>query len=122
MSLLLLQLPIQRLERQQLLCVTQDFTFYRPVFLHKQHSVFVIELKIKKGTQRILLFSCLMFFPSSHLERPWGDIAVFSRPQLLDKLGIGSGNLSFHAQRVVFIQLICVLVFEEVLRQWRNIA
>lgn len=61
-------------------------------------------------------------FPGSHLERPWGDIAVFARPQLLDKLGVGSGNLPLHAQRVVLIQLVRVLVFEEILRQWRDIA
>lgn len=63
-----------------------------------------------------------MFIAGSHLERPWGDVAVFARPQLLDKLSVGFGNLPLHAQRVVFIQLVCVLVFEEVLRQWRDIA
>lgn len=61
-------------------------------------------------------------YPSIHLERPWRDIAVFARPNLFDKLGIGSGNLPLHAQRVVFIQFICVFVFEEVIRQWGNIT
>lgn len=58
----------------------------------------------------------------SHLERPWSDVAVFARPQLLYKLSVGSGNLPFHPQRVILIQLIRVLVFKEVLRQWRDIA
>lgn len=57
-----------------------------------------------------------------HLERPRGNIAVFSRPDLFDELSVSFGNLPLHAQRVVFIQFIRVLVFEEVLREWRDIT
>lgn len=57
-----------------------------------------------------------------HLERPWGNIAVFARPNLFDELSVGSGNLPLHAQRVVFIQFIRVLVSEEVLRERRDIT
>lgn len=64
----------------------------------------------------------IFFFPRNYLERPRGDVAVFAWPQLFNKLRVGFGNLPLHAQWIVLIQLICVLVFEEVLRQRRGIA
>lgn len=69
-----------------------------------------------------ILPSIYLFPPINYLERPRGDVAVFAWPQLFNKLCVGSGDLPLHAQWIVLIQLICVLVFEEVLRQWRDIA
>lgn len=58
----------------------------------------------------------------THFERPRGNITVFARPNLFDEIGIGSGDLPLHAQRVVLIQFVRVFVFEEVLREWRDIT
>lgn len=57
-----------------------------------------------------------------HLKGSRGDVAVLARPQLFDEFGVDSGDLPLHSQRVVLVQLVCVLVFEEVVRQRRSVA
>lgn len=57
-----------------------------------------------------------------HLKGSRRDVAVLARPQLLDEVSVGPRDLPLHPQRVVLVELVRVLVFEEVVRQRRNIA
>lgn len=75
-------------------------------------------MKLKLRIQKDLF----LWIGDAHFERPRGDVAVFAHPELLDELGVGFGDLALHAQRVVFVQLVRVLVFEEVLRQRRDVT
>ncbi len=57
-----------------------------------------------------------------YLEGARRDVAAFARPQLLDELAVGLGDLALHAQRIVLVQLDLVLVLQEELGERRDVA
>jgi len=57
-----------------------------------------------------------------YLEGAGRDVAELARPALLDELGVGAGDLPLHAQRVVLVKLLPILVLQEVVGEWGDVA